>query len=236
MEGMEVVLTLNEYSIYKNDNYYLCVPNIEHRFYHVFVAFSLKDLDVLYDEKLIIEIRKISDSIFSVYKNSVYVLPVIDPATLLEVTSENDDRGYNKILKNIIQPITLSVYSILMKKNARVSQIIKMIKQNDVDKKLVGWLTLKLGENFIKEITFEETETFTTLPVESFDDINSNFSNENTSIDYQNDNIWLKNEEEKISDSLKPAVSPGFSNLSFIIMILIVSLVFGTILGYLILK
>lgn len=236
MEDMEVILTLNEYSIYKNDNYFLCVPNAEHNFYHVFVGFSLKDLDILYDEKLIIEIRKISDSIFSVYKNSVYVLPIIEPNILLEATLENDDRSYNKILKNIIQPITLSVYSMLMKKNARVSQIIKMIKQNDVDKKLVGWLSLKLGDSFIKEITFEETEVFTTIPVENYNVIDTNVLDKNISIDYQNDSVWLKNEEEKISDSLKPAFSPGFSNLGFIIMILIVSLVFGTILGYLILK
>lgn len=236
MEDMNVILSLNEYSIYKNDNYYLCVPHVEHRFYHVFLGFSLMNLESISNEKLIIEIRKISDSIFSVYKNSVYVLPIINPTTLLEVTSENDDRAYNKILKNVIQPITLSVYSMLMKKNASVSQIIKMIKQNDVDKKLVDWLSLKLGDNFVKEITFEESEIFSTIPVESYNSGDSNEPDEIISIDYQSDSIWLKKEEDKISESLKPAFSPGFSNLSFIIMVLVVSSVFGVILGYLILK
>lgn len=236
MEDMNVILSLNEYSIYKNVNYYLCVPNVEHRFYHVFLGFSLMDLENISNEKLIIEIRKIGDSIFSVYKNSVYILPIINPTTLLEVTSENDDHAYNKILKNVIQPITLSVYSMLMQKNASVSQIIKMIKQNDVDKKLVDWLSLKLGDNFVKEITFEEAEIFSTIPVENYNNINFDVSNDNISIEYRNDMIWLKKEEEKISETLKPAFSPGFSNLSFIIMVLVVSSVFGAILGYLILK
>ena len=236
MEDMNVILSLNDYSIYKNNNYYLCVPNVEHRFYHVFLGFSLLNLESISNEKLIIEIRKIGDSIFSVYKNSVYVLPIINPTTLLEATSENDDHAYNKILKNLIQPITFSVYSMLIKKNVSVSQIIKIIKQNDVDKKLIDWLSLKLGDNFVKEITFEESEIFSTIPVENYNNFDSNEPDEFISIDYQNDMIWLKKEEEKISETLKPVFSPGFSNLSFIIMVLIVSSVFGAILGYLILK
>ena len=236
MEDMNIVLSLNEYSVYKNNKYFICVPNVEHRFYHVFLGFSLKDLENLSHEKLVIEIRKISDSIFSVYKNSVYVLPIIEPTLLKEIASENDDYGYNKILKNIIQPITLSVYSMLMKKNAIVSQIIKMIKQNDIDKKIVNWMSLKLGDNFIKEISYEESEMFSTIPVEIYDNSNSTIDTKDVSIDYQEDSIWIKKEEDKISDSLKPAFSPGFSNLSFMIMILVISSVFGIILGYLILK
>ena len=235
MEDLNVILTLNEYSIYKNNNYYLCVPNAEHHFYHVFMGFSLRNLDSLSHEKLIIEIRKISDSIFAVYKNSVYVLPIMDPVVLEEVTSENDDRGYNRILKNIIQPITLSVYAKLMRKNVRVSQIVKMIKQNDADKKLVGWMSLKLGDRFIKEITFED-DMNVTIPTEIMSDTNHSELAKDISVDYQEDNIWLKKEEERISESLKPAFSPGFSSLRFMILVLTISLAFGVILGYLILK
>lgn len=236
MDDMNVILSLNEYSIYRNDNYYLCVPNIEHRFYHVFIGFSLRDLKNLSHEKRIIEIRKISDSIFAAYNNCVYILPIIEPTVLEEITSENDDRGYNKILKNTIQPITLSVYTTLMKKNARVSQIIKMIKQNDVDTKLIDWISLKLGDSFIKEITFEGNEVFTTIPVEVVNDIGSDVVLEDIAIDYQGDNIWIKNEEEKISNSLKPVFSPGFSNMRFIILVLSVASIFGGIITYLILK
>lgn len=232
MEDMDIILSLEEYSIYKNNYYYLCVPNNEHKFYHVFLGFSLRNLEELSYEKIIIEIRKISDSVYASYKNSIYVLPIINPALLEEVALENDDRGYNKILKKYIQPITFSVYNKLLQKNYRVSQIIKLIKQNDVDKKIVGWLSMKLGDNFVKEILFEDNDVFTTIPIEV---VNSS-TIEDISVDYHNDDIWIKNEEKKISNSLKPAFSPGFSNLSFIILVLTISVGFGIILGYLILK
>ena len=232
MEDMNIILSLDEYSIYKNDSYYLCVPNKEHNFCHVFMGFSLMRLKGLSYEKLIIEIRKISDSIYCSYKNSVYVLPIINPDILKDAAMENDDRGYNKILKKYIQPITFSVYNKLISKNIRVSQIIKFVKQNDVDKKIVGWLSMKLGDNFVKEIIFEGIDVFTTIPIST----NENNLIQDISIDYQDDEIWIKNEEDKISDNLKPAYSPGFSNLSFIILVLTISMGFGIVLGHLILK
>ena len=235
MDNMNIVLSLDEYSIYKNDNYYLCIPNNDNGFYHVFMGFSFKNLTLLSNEELFLEIRKISDSINAVYKNGVYILPIINPSLLEEVTLENDDRGYNRLLKNIIQPITLSVYSKLISQNKRVSQIIKMIKQNDKDTKLVGWLSMKLGNNFIKEIIFENKDN-----IDVIEDVNERDNIVDTSnisaIDYQIDDIWLKQEEDKISDTLKPAFSPGFSALKFLLMMLGISLLFGAILGYLIIK
>lgn len=234
MDGMNTILCLNEYSIYKCDNYYLCIPNNDNNFYHVFMGFTFKDLTQLSEEELLFEIRKISDSINAVYKNGIYVLPIIEPTLLDEVTLENDDRGYNRLLRNVIQPITLSVYSKLISKNKRVSQIIKVIKQNDKDKKLVGWLSMKLGSNFIKEITFEiqdKVDVDNTIKEDVFIDM-INIS----ATDYQIDEIWLKQEEDKINDTLKPAFSPGFSALKFLLMVLGISLVFGVILGYLIMK
>ena len=235
MDNMNIVLSLDEYSIYKNDNYYLCIPNNDNSFYHVFMGFSFKNLTLLSNEELFLEIRKISDSINAVYKNGVYILPIINPSLLEEVTLENDDRGYNRLLKNIIQPITLSVYSKLISQNKRVSQIIKMIKQNDKDTKLVGWLSMKLGNNFIKEIIFENKDN--TDLIEDANEKNNLVDTSNISaIDYQIDDIWLKQEEDKISDTLKPAFSPGFSALKFLLMMLGISLLFGAILGYLIIK
>lgn len=232
MGEMNVILSLNDYSIYANDNYYLCVPNGNHNFYHVFMGFSMENLTWLMHEDLLMEIRKISDSIYAVYKNAVYVLPVIEPSLLEEVTKENDDRGYNQILKNIIQPITLSVYGKLVSQNKRVSQIIKMIKQNDTDKKLVGWLSMKLGNDFIKEITFENNVDTS----EVYEDISNDMAEEVITIDYQFDDIWVKKEENKITETLKPAYSPGFSALKFLLMVLGIFLVLGAFIGYLIIK
>ena len=108
------------------------------------------------EEELIKEIRKIADSINAIYKNGIYVLPIIPLIHLIEAANENDDKEYNKILNNIIQPITYDIYKMFSSPQTKVSQIIKMIKQNDIDTKLIGWLSMKLSNNFIKEITFEE--------------------------------------------------------------------------------
>ena len=353
MGDMNVILSLNGYSIYDCNNYYLCVPNEDSNFYHVFMGFSPRDLAKSSKEKLIIEIRRIADSIHAVYKNAVYVLPVIDPLLLKEVTTENDDKEYNKLLKNIIQPITLSVYGKLVSQNKRVSQIIKMVKQNYMDKKLIGWLSMKLGDDFIKEIIFvnkyellnssvsyqiddafiddneipvnyQIDDTFiddNQIPVNyQIDDVFVSDSNKGTvnyqiddmlvsnsskvsvdyqiddvfatdsneilvnyqiddmlvsnstkfsvdyqiddvfatdssqktiehqiddvfmynanqiSIDHKIDDVWLKNEENKISKILKPAFSPGFSALRFLLLVLGIFLVLGAMLGYLIIK
>lgn len=235
MGDMNVILSLDDYSIYANNNYYLCIPNEDSNFYHVFMGFSLKNLNELPQDVLFDEIRKISDSIYAVYKNAVYVLPIIEPSVLEAATYENDDREYNRVLKNIIQPITLSVYSKLVSQNKRVSQIIKMIKQNDVDQKFVGWLSMKLGNDFIKEITFENKIEVVSVP-EIVENNMNKLDLKNMSIDYQIDDIWLKKEENKISETLKPAYSPGFSALKFLLMVLGIFLVLGTIIGYLIIK
>ena len=232
MGKMNIILSLDDYSIYQNDQYYLCIPNKTYDFYHVFMGFSLEDLNILSKELVINEIRKISDSIYAAYKNCVYILPIIQPSVLIDAANINDDKPYNDILKNIIQPITISVYGKLVRKNKRVSQIIKMVKQNDSDKKLIGWLSMRLGDNFIKEINFENK-------IDEFDDKKEDVCKndyKSISIDYEIDDIWIKKEEEKIADTLKPAFSPGFSALKFLIMMITISLVLGAIIAYLIIK
>lgn len=236
MEDMNVILSLDEYKIYSTDNYYLCIPNTNTSFYHVFMGFSEKDLTMLSQEDLINEVRKISDSINAVYKNAVYVLPIIEPSLLITTTDENDDRGYNKLLKNIIQPITISVYSKLVSQNKSVSQIIKMIKQNDMDKKLVGWLSMKLGSNFVKEIMFENNDEITVVAVYEENDNKNKLNDSIMAVDYMTDDIWQKKQEETISSTLKAAYSPGFSALKFLLMVLTISLVLGAILGYMIFR
>ena len=109
-----------------------------------------------------------------------------------------------------------------------------MIKQNDIDKKLVGWLSMKLGNEFIKEILFEINEEVSTVPVNILEDVFHTSNAQTIFIDYK-DNVHDK-DDNYISDTLKPAFSPGFSKLGFIIMVLTISLILGIILGYMILK
>lgn len=234
MKDNNIVLSLNDYTIYDNVYYYLCVPKTVSNFYHVFIGFSEKDLVKLTTDDLILEIRKIADSINAAYKNGIYVLPVIPNKLLIDATCENDDRLYNKILNNIIQPITFEIYKLFTTNNMRVSQIIKLIKQNDIDTKLVGWLSIKLGNYFIKEITFEQKNDNTQDDVIEIETV----THDNGSIfvaDTSDDKSFVDN-EIYISDSLKPAVSPGFSSWGLIIMVLFIAIVFGGIITYMIIK
>lgn len=232
MKDLNIILLLKNYTIYKANTYYICIPAYNCNFYHIFMGFSQKDLNNLAEEELIQEIRKISDSINYSYPNGIYVLPIISSKLYQEATKENDDRLYNKLLNNIIQPITFNIYSLLSSQNMRVSQTIKMIKQNDEDNKFVGWLSIKLGNAFIKEITFDNN----TNPIEPKDIIKiTTYNDSDIFIDYDKRDESNKH-EIYIRDDLKPAISPGFGSLGFIIMILSISSVFIGAIIYMILK
>ena len=232
MKDLNIILLLKNYTIYKTNTYYICIPAYQCNFYHIFMGFSLKDLPNINEDELIKEIRKISDSVNVSYPNGIYVLPIISPTLYEEATKENDDRLYNKLLNNIIQPITFNVYSLLSAQSMRVSQTIKMIKQNDEDNKFVSWLSLKLGNTFIKEITFDSN----LKPKESTEIIEvTTYNDSSIFLDY--DKYDESNKHEiYISDDLKPAISPGFGSLGFLIMILSISSVFIGAIIYMILK
>lgn len=230
MDNMKIVLALENYSIYFFDTYYLCVPNNNSNFYHLFISFTSLDLKSLDEETVYKEIRKIGDSLSAVYSNFIYVLPVIKPEFLKEASLENDDKLYNKLLKKYIQPITSQVYNNFKLKKKYISPIIKFIKQNDVDKKIIDWISLKLGYDYVREIVFEENVS--EQPKEEY--INS--PKEIITTDHKIDDIWIKKQENTISDTLKPAYSFGFSSLGFMLMILGIFLVLGTVIGYMIIK
>lgn len=229
MKKMDIVLSLDNYTIYRNNQYFLCIPKEYNSFYHVFMSFPTKDLHNLNEEELIKEIRKIADSINAIYKNGIYVLPIIPLIHLIEAANENDDKEYNKILNNIIQPITYDIYKMFSSPQTKVSQIIKMIKQNDIDTKLIGWLSMKLSNNFIKEITFEENNQEETYNIEI---PTTNHTPSSIFLEYAETN----KEEKYIADSLKPATSPGFGSIGFVIMIISIFIVLGGAIIYMIIK
>lgn len=228
MDNMKIILALDNYSIYAYDNYYLCIPNNNSSFYHLFFGFTLLKLDSLTEEELHNEIRKISDSLNYSYNNAIYVLPIINPDILKDASLENDDRLYNKLLKKYIQPITSDIYNMFLSEKKHISQVIKFIKQNDIDSKIIGWISIKLGSDFIKEITCEDKPVNENEVIEPIDN--------NITIDYKDDEIWLKKQEDTISDTLKPAVSFGFSSLGFMIMMISIFIIMGVILVYMIVK
>lgn len=230
MDNMKIILALDSYSIYDYDTYYLCIPNNASNFYHLFIGFSTLDLKKLEQEELYKEIRKIGDSLNYAYSNAVYILPVIEPNILKEASCENDNRLYNKILKEYIQPITADIHNKFLNNKVYFSHVIKFIKQNDMDNKFISWISLKLGTDFVREITFNLNADSEVKPEEEKKVL------KDVTIDHEMSEVWIKQQEKMIDDDLKPAISFGFSSLGFILMMLTISLVLGTILGYMIIK
>lgn len=160
----ELIASLENYSIYKSyindiDSYYLCVPNGIIGKCQIVLGFSDKNLDALSDDVVINKISEVNDIIYGLNNDSIYVVANIDEVMFKNAVLENDNRLYENILNNCIHPITQNIYNILVKngiKKRNINQVISVIKKNDGDKKFAGWLSMRLGDNFINEIDYSE--------------------------------------------------------------------------------
>ena len=257
----ELIANLENYSIYKayNDkagDYYLCVPNNNIVGCQIFLGFNDKELDTLSNDDIISMINDINNMILNINNNSIYVIPNIPLSILKQATLENDDRMYLDILNNKIQPITQDVYNMLIKNginSKKINQVIQIIEKSDYDKKLGGWLSMKLGDNYIDELDYQKLKELsmnkdnqntsfsipiTDEPIDSIDNNIVNIDNDITPInrDYENTNSINKS-NQLVRKLTKPNDSSnGFSNIKFIIATLIFSLVVGISIGYLIMK
>ena len=95
-----MILALDNYFIYQNKGYYLCVPTQEVNNYQMFIGFSDKDLGLSSNQVIIDEIRRISDLLFSRSKDVIYVIPVINPKELSRVAEINEDKVFDAFLNN----------------------------------------------------------------------------------------------------------------------------------------
>lgn len=160
----ELIASLENYSIYKSyindtDSYYLCIPNDNIVKCQIVLGFSDKNLNTLSDDEVINKISEVNDMIYSLNNGSIYVVPNIDEVMFNNAISENDNRLYENLLNNFIHPITQNIYNMLVKngvKKRNINQVISVIKRTDGDKKFAGWLSMRLGDNFISEINYND--------------------------------------------------------------------------------
>ena len=260
----ELIANLESYSIYKayNDkagDYYLCVPNNNIVSCQIFLGFNDMELDNLSNDEIISMINDINSMIMNINNNSMYVIPNISLSILKQATLENDDRMYLDILNNKIQPITSDVYNMLIKNGIntkKINQVIQIIEKSDHDKKLGGWLSMKLGDNYINELDYQKLKEasmnkdnqntsysipITDEPVDNID--NTMINNDNQSIapinrEYENvDSIDKTKSNQLVRKLTKQSdTSKGFSNIKFIVLVLLLSLVVGISIGYIIMK
>lgn len=247
-------------TIYINgDKYCLCMPNEQVDTYQIFLGFSNKDLSILPKEQIINEVKKISELVNSLNKSGICVLPIISPVELEEAALENDDRKFNEIMVQKIQPITAEIYQILSSQNKKVNQTINMIKQTESDRKFIGWMSMRLGNNYIREVDFnqlkEEQMRLDSQPSQAdIDDSRSNqgkepslrsednrpFTSGIAPIDRSYENVPTMERKNKLVRvrKMEPPknVSPGFSSMKFIIITLLASLVIGIGVGWFLIK
>lgn len=240
----DVILTLDNYSIYKNNGYYLCVSSKPVNNYQMFMGFSFKDLDKMSLDEVISEIKNVSESLFSRSSDVIYVLPIIDPLILERAANINDDKEYNRILNSFILPVTSDVYKKFTNNNKRINDVITMVKQNEFDQKIIHWIDMKLmqgGIDYIQEVDIKFLKNSRNLNEVA---INPIFENPHNIFDFGIAPInreyeqFNQNKENKLVKKLvKTDDHPaGFSSMGFIIMVLGVLLVFSVIIVTLILK
>ena len=257
----ELIANLESYSIYKayNDkagDYYLCVPNNNIVSCQIFLGFNDMELDSLSNEQIISMINDINSMIMNINNNSMYVIPNISLSILKQATLENDDRMYLDILNNKIQPITSDVYNMLIKNGIntkKINQVIQIVEKSDADKKLGGWLSMKLGDNYINELNYQKLRelsmnkgnTSYSVPITEgpINEIDNTILNNDTGIapinrEYDNvDSIDKTKSNQLVRKLTKPNnISQGFSNVKFIVLVLLLSLVVGVSIGYMIMK
>lgn len=232
---INLITKLDKYSVYQinNDNignYYIVMSNNETTNYQMLISFDTINMSMLSPNEGVSKIKETADSICSKRNNIIYVVIGIPKEELEDATRENDELLYNKLLEQRIRPITADIHQIVINMgNKNLSQTIGVIKRNDMDKKLAGWLSMKLGDNFIKEIDYnlflreysQDTADGGIAPVNhEFDNVNN-----------------VSKNETLVKTLTKPNnTSPGFGNIKFIIITLLSSLVVGVSIGCLLMK
>ena len=244
----EFLVKREQYTIYKckdtnSRGYYLCIPNKRFDEYKMYIGFATKDYKVADDSEIISEISNVSDFVFSINDNGVYVLPDVSFEDLEQASSENDDRLYNRIVNDTIQPIIREVYLFL---NDKVNERIALIKQNDSDSKLAGWMAIKYGGRFIEEVSV--TDLLSEKLRNSGDDtfikwdgpLIPDGEGENASlVDAKSKTRRNGNIPSVLYDGPRGQIKPnslGFNSFPFIIVTLILSLVVGVCVGWFLMK
>lgn len=210
----ELIASLDNYSIYKSyindtDSYYLCIPNGNIFKCQIVLGFSDKNLDALSDNDIINKISEVYDMIYNLNNGSIYAVPNIDEVMFKDAVLENDNRLYDNILNNYIHRITQNIYNMLVKKGVskgNINQVISVIKRTDGDKKFAGWLSMRLGDNFINELDYNDlvnkyglNEESSKIDISFIEDYSTNSSLKDDSTVY--DTSVLKNESTELSNN-----------------------------------
>ena len=230
---------LDGYTIYQfsnaNSNYFLSIPDEYADTYQLFVGFPEKDLQYVPKKDIVAEIDKIKKMVSAMNKDGIYVLPDIPLEELKEAAKENDNKKFDKLKNNRIQPIISDIYLRIKNfDNAQrtVDQLIYFIKRTESDTKFVQWVEISLP-NFVKGITYEQLKRYYYANVNTDEEKNIDYDKTiiiPTEEIYQNVSMGLEKEKAKKRVLTRPDTNNyGFGNLPLIIISLTVLMVIGMI-------
>ena len=219
-----VIDKTDNYVLYKitiNDNqkYYMCLPTLNHDSYQMIIDFPEEYYKSLLEAQMITEIKRIYDNLLKHDTNNIYVLSNITTYELHQAESENDKRAYQLLLSNL-QKCTYDAYNSLNRNDINISNVIGIILQTSDDKKFMHYLDTMMPGLFkginldylLNDELTNEDNGWTTMggPVNSHESLEHN-------------NNLSKPKVKK----LMPSSKHGFLNITFVIMIICLSLVLG---------
>ena len=236
----DIIFTIDNYSIYQNKGYYVCISNFEVNKYQMFIGFSDKDLGLNSNQTIVDEIRRVSDLLFSRSKDGIYVVPVINPYELERVASINENKVYDEFVNRYILPVTNDINKNFSANNKQLIDVIGFIKQNDIDKKIIDGIDMsvtyeimsktgQVSKDFIKAVDIEVLKRSNGIAEVDFLQTDDNVFTEDTSfsiapVKHEYEQETLSKENVYVRKLVKQKNGlPGFSSMGFIIMIIGVS-------------
>lgn len=255
----EIIATFSNYTIYKytsnvTGSYYLCKPLSNVLEYNLFLGLPSRDFTEISQNEIIDDIKKVADAVISANNNGLYLLPIIPYQELVEASNENDFKAdkfgninynnspYAKIYENRIKPITGDVYT---KLNNKINRKIRLIKNNKPDRMFIHWLVMDYTSKYgvITKELLEEVEYRDLINTNTQKQVITNIPPTSTEtsaggiapVNHQFDHIDTMSKPYTKTLKTKNG-SFGFSNINFIIITLILSLILGINISLLLIK
>ena len=206
------------YQMYTLDGsrYYISIPNSNNNELNIAIDFKEEYYDSLLDKEIIEQIKKRCDLLYKANKDIVYLLPDVSTYELDEAKKDNDKHAYEFIL-NKLKKYTNELYYTLSNSSFKINQIITIITETDDDKKFMHFLELE-NEGFFRELEINKLLD---------NNISSNDTGSNPSKSGGDTSNEISNSKPKAKILVKNNNKHGFSNMSFIIITLLLSLIIG---------
>lgn len=207
------------------DTYYLAVPKKKSKEYSLYLDIPDKDLRYLDKNYALLELINTINS--SNQKEKIYLFPVLPKELIFSKDNMNDDIINHELEKRLIRLIS-EVFDKFIKNNVSLEQCAYLIIANEFENNFLDWI--KLNSKYANLIRGYNLGYQKELFLE--------FNNDNIHEEINDDNGGnaLSGNLEEVDHSMsKPKVKvkklpskvAGFSNITFIVTIIILSLVIG---------